>query len=268
MILRKGIHESKKNNKVIMNNIFANQHKYSFPYFAGWADGDGCFKTKNKHKLCYALLILNEEPVFQLSNLYKSSVTLSTPEKREWINTSGERKQTSLAGQRLIHFCKSVAPFLIEKQIKALEILKIKNIENYNCSFMEHDKKQFTEYLAGFLEAEGHFRYSQKYKQYGIKVSNYNETVIKFIKDNLKNFYNIEINYRKTENSKMTQGPNGKKGEVYTPSQKYIYSLIMGGQKSRPILKKILPFMTIDYKINSANKIINHKYRGENITND
>ena len=133
---------------------------------------------------------------------------------------------------------------------------------------MKHDKKQFTEYLAGFLEAEGHFRYSQKYKQYGIKVSNYNETVIKFIKDNLKNFYNIEINYCKTENSKMTQGPNGKKGEVYTPSQKYIYSLIMGGQKSRPILKKILPFMTIDYKINSANKIINHKYRGENITND
>ena len=51
MILRKGINESRKNNKIIMNNIFANQHKYSFPYFAGWADGDGCFKTKNKNKL-------------------------------------------------------------------------------------------------------------------------------------------------------------------------------------------------------------------------
>jgi hypothetical protein len=46
MIMREGLRTNKINDKIIMNNIFANEHKYSFPYFAGWADGDGSFVTK------------------------------------------------------------------------------------------------------------------------------------------------------------------------------------------------------------------------------
>lgn len=111
--MRQGLRESRKNNKIIMNNIFANQHQYSFPYFAGWADGDGSFKNveSNKKHSSYNLLIVNEEPVYQLSNLYQTSVLLGTPEKRQWINTSDTRKETALSGQRLIHFVKRLLLF-------------------------------------------------------------------------------------------------------------------------------------------------------------
>jgi len=70
MIMREGLRTNKINDKIIMNNIFANEHKYSFPYFAGWADGDGSFVTKiNTNRNLYQLHIVNEEPIYQLSNL-------------------------------------------------------------------------------------------------------------------------------------------------------------------------------------------------------
>ena len=80
--MREGIKENNKNNKIIMNNIFANQHKYSFPYFAGWADGDGSFKnveSKKVGKSSYNLLIVNEEPVYQLSNFSSMLYILCLP---------------------------------------------------------------------------------------------------------------------------------------------------------------------------------------------
>ena len=263
MIMRQGIRESRKNNKIIMNNIFANQHKYSFPYFAGWADGDGCFKNVESKKTSdsYTLLIVNEEPVYQLSNLYQTSVVLGTPEKREWINASDIRKETALCGQRLIHFCQKVAPFLIDKQNKALKILKKRGVENYSCSYMKHNKEQFTEYLAGFLEAEGHFMYKPKITQYGFKVNNYNKDLIEFIKDSLKKHFDIDVNVSEGKNAELKVGPNGRTGEKYFPKQKYIYAITVGGKKSKPILTKILPFMTIDYKIDAAKKILKHVFK-------
>ena len=262
MIMRQGIKENRKNNKIIMNNIFANQHEYSFPYFAGWADGDGCFKNVESKKTSdsYTLLIVNEEPVYQLSNLYQTSVVLGTPEKREWINASDIRKETALCGQRLIHFCQKVAPFLIDKQNKALKILKKRGVENYSCSYKKHNKEQFIEYLAGFLEAEGCFIYKLKITQYGVRVSNYNKNILEFIKDNLKKHFDIDVNIHQYKNAKLKVGPNGKTGEKYFPKQKYIYVIAMGGQKGMPVFKEILPYMTIDYKIDAVKKIINHDY--------
>lgn len=264
MIMRQGLKENNKNNKIIMNNIFANQHKYSFPYFAGWADGDGSFKnveSKKAGKSSYNLLIVNEEPVYQLSNLYQTSVLLGTPEKREWINTTDTRKETILFGQRLIHFCQKVAPFLIEKQSKALRILKRRGVENYSCSYMKHNKQQFIEYLTGFLEAEGTFSYRTDIHKYGFKVSNYNKNLIEFIRDNLKKHFDIDANIYESENCELRVGPNGKIGEKYSPKQKYIYIIAVSGKKSKPVLTKILPFMTIDYKIANAKKILKHVFK-------
>ena len=50
--------------------------------------------------------------------------------------------------------------------------------------------------------------------------------------------------------------------EKYFPKQKYIYTITaLGGKKSKPILTKILPFMTIDYKIDAAKKILKHVFK-------
>jgi hypothetical protein len=80
------------------------------------------------------------------------------------------KKINYLRGQRLIHFCKKVAPFLIEKQYKALEILRDKEIKDYNCSYMQHTREEFIQYLAGFLEAEGHFMYRPDIPSYGFQL--------------------------------------------------------------------------------------------------
>lgn len=264
MIMREGLRTNKINDKIIMNNIFANEHKYSFPYFAGWADGDGSFITKiNTNRNLYQLHIVNEEPVYQLSNLYKSSVLLSTPEKRKWMNAE-TRKYTALRGPRLIHFCEKVAPFLIEKQYKALRILKDHGIKDYSCNYMQHTREEFIQYLAGFLEAEGHFMYKPELPSYGFQLNNYCANVIKFIVDNFKKYFDIDINFKVRKSPKMSQGPNGKVSEfggvAYVPRQKEFYGISCGGKKGMPVFKEILPYMTIDYKIDAVKKIINHDY--------
>jgi hypothetical protein len=94
MIMREGLRTNKINDKIIMNNIFANEHKYSFPYFSGWADGDGSFVTKTKSntdKNLYQLYIVNEEPIYQLSNLYQSSVLLSYSRKKKMDKCRNEK---------------------------------------------------------------------------------------------------------------------------------------------------------------------------------
>jgi len=264
MIMREGIRENKENNKIIMNNVFANEAKYNFAYFAGWADGDGSFHPKS-NPITYELKIRNEEPVYQLSDLYRSSVRLAPTEKRKWLNESDRRKITQLYGHRFIHFCKNVAPFLIEKQSIALKALKLKGITDFKCSYMEHNKDQFIQYLAGFLEAEGHFMYKKKISLYGFQVYNYNEDVIKFIIHNLKKYLNIDVGFKIKKVTKMTQGPNGKVSEVggksYVRGQNQTYGINVSGKKSKPILEAILPYMRIDYKIEAANNIIKHDYK-------
>lgn len=254
MIMKEGIRHNKKNDKTIMNNIFKNEHKYSFAYFAGWADGDGCFDPVEQ-PTGYTLRIRNEEPVYQLADLYQTSVRLSTPDKRSWINESDPRKVTSLMSHRFIHFAKRVAPFLIDKQKIVLNALKGKGIKNYQCSYMQHDRKQFIEYLAGFLEAEGHFFYRPEQSKYGFEVFNYSENVIKFIKDNLKKYFNIERNINIKKVSKDVCGGR------YVANSEYTYGLNFAHQNAVPVLKEILPIMTIDYKIDAATKIINHEFK-------
>tara|TARA_R100001015_G_C4587246_1_gene143058 strand:+ start:138 stop:917 length:780 start_codon:yes stop_codon:yes gene_type:complete len=258
--MREGIRENKDNSKIIMNDVFHNEFKYSFAYFAGWADGDGCFHPKD-NPTSYELRIRNEEPVYQLSDLYRSSVRLATAEKREWLNESDRRKVTQLYGHRFIHFCKGVAPFLIEKQYLAIKGLELKGITDFKCSYKEHNKNEFIQYLAGFLEAEGHFQYSPKSYQYSVQVNNYNKDVIEFIVSNLKKYLNTEAHLVVKHVPKMTQGPNGKGGEVYERNQSETYFTMVSGKKAKPMLEAILPYMKIDYKIEAANNILKHDYK-------
>ncbi len=103
--------------------------------------------------------------------------------------------------------------------------------------------------------------YKPKITQYGFRVSNYNKNLIEFIKDNFKKHFDIDVNVSESKNVELKIGPNGRTGEKYSPKQKYIYYITMGGQKSKPILTKILPFMTIDYKIDAAKKILKHVFK-------
>lgn len=257
VMMREGV-KVKGNEKKIMNHIFSQEHKYNYAYFAGWADGDGCFTPKEDPAgpLNYCLRIRNEEPVYNLSDLFLSSVILSTPEKRPWINESDPRKYTTLSGVRFEHFCKKVAPFLIEKQQLAINGLRRKGIQ-FNCSYKQHNRDEFFAYLAGFAEAEGHFRYDLKRSNYQLEITNYNKDSIDFIEENIKKYLNINI-YRDMKKN----GGNWHERKGFKPSQDKTNRIsFIGNKKAVPVIKEILPYMMIDYKIETAKKIINHKYK-------
>ena len=110
MILLEGLDQRiLKDRNEIIKSIKENESKHSFAYFAGWADGDGSF-LKNE---TYVLKIQYEEPLFAFNQLYKTSILLSTPDKREWINESDPRKFVTLSSLRYNHFCENVLPFIV-----------------------------------------------------------------------------------------------------------------------------------------------------------
>ena len=126
MILLEGLDQRiLKDRNEIIKSIKENESKHSFAYFAGWADGDGSF-LKNE---TYVLKIQYEEPLFAFNQLYKTSILLSTPDKREWINESDPRKFVTLSSLRYNHFCENVLPFIVGLAVALLCL----NATSFTC---------------------------------------------------------------------------------------------------------------------------------------
>ena len=118
MILKQGIRMNKTNWPDILNHLDKNKDNFNWAYHAGWADGDGTF-TNN----FYDLRIVEENPVYNLANMFLTSVCLSTPEKRPGHgNPNNPRKITRLNSKRFIYFADKVMPFIIENWLEPVKI--------------------------------------------------------------------------------------------------------------------------------------------------
>lgn len=259
-ILLPGINIKTKTNKKIVNeHVLNNEDNINYAYHAGLADGDGCFTKQNE----YSLKMLYEEPIHQLHHLYLASVTLMTRDKRSWVNEYEPRKSINLTSIRLTHFIKKVAPFLIEKQNKALSILNKKGINDYSCNYKQHNKQEFLSYLAGFIDAEGSVEFRPNKSKYSVSWSNYNLEIIEFIKDNLKKYLDLDTKITILKHKKEVTFKNKTTADVdkkYFRKSKFTYITNISGQKSIPLLKQIVDLLTIPPKKENALKIINHTY--------
>jgi hypothetical protein len=252
MILLEGLDQRiLKDRNEIIKSIKENESKHSFAYFAGWADGDGSF-LKNE---TYVLKIQYEEPLFAFNQLYKTSILLSTPDRREWINESDPRKFVTLSSLRYNHFCENVLPFIVGyKRNKIINYLDKKNINTSDVSYKQHTKEEFCQWFAGFAEAEGHFSGKSN-----IDIGNSDKAPIEFISDSLKKFFNIEIPFKTYKMSDEVEGKYSRilqfkdnQGNIlkqYTRKAKEKYKILIPGRFVKKYLyQHMIDHMTIPYK--------------------
>jgi hypothetical protein len=251
MILKQGLTLNETNWPIILENLEKNKDTFNWAYHAGWADGDGCFSNKT-----YNLRITEEDPVYNLANVFLSSVTLTTPEKRPGHgNPNNPRKLVQLNSKRIIYFINEVMPYIIEKRKQCYKIL-----EKYNVSkrypYLMFDEKTFISYLTGFCEAEATFYYTKKISKYSIDISNSNLKLLKYLSkwlDYLKikhGFYKVNKEGKYEFNKKYAPGR--------MINRKNCYRIYISGENAIPLLEKMIPHMLIPKKLNNAKSIVEH----------
>ena len=256
MILKKGIGMNKKNWPIILENLEKNKDTFNWAYHAGWADGDGCF-SKN----VYSLKITEENPVYNLANIFLTSVLLTTPENRPgYGNPNNPRKCTQLTSKRVTYFVNEVMPFIIEKRKQCYKIL-----EKYKVSkrypYLMFDEKTFISYLTGFCEAEGTFYYTQKFSKYCIDIPNSNLKLLKYLSK--------WLNYLKIKHGLYKVNKEGvyEFNKTYDPgrmiNRKNCYRIYISGKNAVPLLKQMIPHMLIPDKLKNAKGIVEHFKKNE-----
>lgn len=235
---------------------FSNQER---KYFAGMADGDGCFRKKGR-TIAFVLELREDasEPISALAKIFDGTV-------RKKINLKSKNTKPSLIlelyGMKVFLFSLCVYPYLLEKKNLVKEIILNSKI-NKKIKFKfneEMDKKRFSfEYLAGYTDAEGSIqmclthqkgwkgKITSGYKFRYNLCSNDHEH-LSFIKNNLlKMGYNFRKdyieNYKNRKNCKPT---------------KHIY-LKGGPQEHLKLYEKILPFCKIQNKIKKMKDTSNY----------
>ena len=251
MILKKGIRLNKVNWPIIYSHLEKNKDTFNWAYHAGWADGDGCF-TKTE----YGLRIVEENPVYNLANMFLSSVTLTTPEKRPGHgNPNNPRKFTQLNSKRFVYFADKVMPFIIEKRKQCYKLLIKQNVYK-KYPYLMFDEKTFISYLTGFCEAEGTFYYAKKISKYAVVIPNNNLKLLKYISK--------WLHYLKITHGFYTVAKEG----IYEFNKKYApgrmayrkkgYRIHISGKNSVSLLKQMIPHMLIPNKIKNAKAIVEH----------
>jgi hypothetical protein len=251
MILKKGIGINKENWPIILENLEKNKDTFNWAYHAGWADGDGTFTNGS-----YGLKITEEKPVYNLADVFLTSVLLTTPEKRPGHgNPNNPRKLTKLSSKRAVYFIDKVMPFIIEKRKACYKIL-IKRNENKRYPYLMFDEKTFISYLTGFCEAEGTFYYTEKSSHFGFSIPNSNLKLLKYLSKWL-NYLKIKHGFYKV-NKEGNYEFNKKNAPGRMINRKNCYRIYISGKNALPLLEKMIPHMLIPKKLNNAKGIVAH----------
>ena len=233
-------------------------------YFAGMADGDGCFRKKNKNKTIAFVLELKEdasEPISALAEIFDGTV-------RKKFNFKNKNTKPSLIlelfGIKAFLFSLCVYPYLLEKKNLVKEIIlnsKINKKINFDFNKKINEKNFSFEYLAGYTDAEGSIQMSLRHQKgwkgkitsgykFRYALTSNDHEHLSFIKNNLlKMGYNFRKDY--IENYK-----NRKDSLIRKPT-KYIY-LKGGPEEHLKLYEKILPFCKIQNKIKKMKDTLNY----------
>jgi hypothetical protein len=224
-------------------------------YHAGMADGDGCFKYRNKSKkdsLVYQLRLIDKNIIQEISDLYETKITLDKKVKKHHC----QRYVTTLNGSNAIHFYKKVYPYLIEKRKKVEEMSeKFIKLERFPVS----QDARFM-WLAGYFDAEGSITVSNEYNK---KSNNYNiKMIVRLTSTDLKvlrfasKLLNRWFNSGKTE---TIIGIHIKK--KYAERHKKCYDLRLSQMTKIHLFAKVfLPFIKVQRKIKKFKKVINYAH--------
>jgi len=236
--------EYKKLDKLLNNNIH-NVPRSFWAYHAGMADGDGSLETKKSGGISYTLQLCDLEPISELGEFYDVKV-----KKYIYINPNwNDSFEVKIYGYKAIHFFKMIAPYMKEKKLETINIIRSREPKYNPCKINLTD---CINWLSGYMDAEGSFKIKQQYdkkrKKYSTlcsvgfhstdkRIIDYVENLLKFL---LKNDDAIKI-YTFIKNRKKIK-----------------YSIIVSYQDVQLKLGEILkPNMRLKRKIININKLNN-----------
>ena len=236
--------EYKKLDKLLNNNIH-NVPRSFWAYHAGMADGDGALETKKCGGISYKLQLCDLEPISELGEFYDVKV-----KKFIYINPNwNDSFEVTIHGYKAIHFFKMIAPYMKEKKLETINIIRSREPKYNPCKINLTD---CINWLSGYMDAEGSFKVKQQYdkkrKKYSTlcsvgfhstdkRIIDYVENLLKFL---LKNDDAIKI-YTFIKNRKKIK-----------------YSIIVSYQDVQLKLGEILkPNMRLKRKIININKLNN-----------
>tara|TARA_R110000824_G_scaffold15372_3_gene64725 strand:- start:2538 stop:3437 length:900 start_codon:yes stop_codon:yes gene_type:complete len=243
------INNIKRNNykeldKLLNNNIH-NVPRSFWAYHAGMTDGDGCIARAKNGQISYKLQLCDLEPISELAEFYDVLVKKCVFKNPNW-NDSFE---VTIHGYKAIHFFKMIAPYMKEKKLETINIIRSKEPRYNPCKINLTD---CINWLSGYMDAEGTFKVKQNYdktrkKYYPLcavgffstnkRIIDYVENLLKFL---LKNDDAIKI-YPSIKNRKKIK-----------------YNLLISYQDVQLKLGEILkPNMRLKRKIIHINKLNN-----------
>ena len=243
------INNIKRNNykeldKLLNNNIH-NVPRSFWAYHAGMTDGDGCIYRAKNGQISYKLQLCDLEPISELGEFYDVLVKKCVFKNPNW-NDSFE---VTIHGYKAIHFFKMIAPYMKEKKLETINIIRSKE-PRYNPGKI--NLTDCINWLSGYMDAEGTFKVKQNYdktrkKYYPLcavgffstnkRIIDYVENLLKFL---LKNDDAIKI-YPSIKNRKKIK-----------------YNLLISYQDVQLKLGEILkPNMRLKRKIIHINKLNN-----------
>lgn len=239
----------------------------SWPYIAGWVDGDGFIGKLNKKTYGVMLKIADKEPVEMLSELFKCSLAQEQMDKRSlYLKPPKRRYYVVIRGKKALYLAKKIAPFVMEKTKNLY-----KTLEYYECNekfpYMQLNDEDFINYLVGFSEAEGCFIcYSEK-SNYVYNVSNTNLNLLTYLERRLKQlgFFKFKIITSQKEGFYFfNKGATDKM--IY---RKTSYRLVMSGYALLDFYNLIKDKLIINRKKEKVLTTIEHftDYRGTSYNN-
>tara|TARA_R110002096_G_scaffold251200_2_gene443931 strand:+ start:1413 stop:2312 length:900 start_codon:yes stop_codon:yes gene_type:complete len=229
----------------LLNNNIHNVPRSFWAYHAGMTDGDGCIARAKNGQISYKLQLCDLEPISELAEFYDVLVKKCVFKNPNW-NDSFE---VTIHGYKAIHFFKMIAPYMKEKKLETINIIRSKEPRYNPCKINLTD---CINWLSGYMDAEGTFKVKQRYdktrkKYYPLcavgffstnkRIIDYVENLLKFL---LKNDDAIKI-YPSIKNRKKIK-----------------YNLLISYQDVQLKLGEILkPNMRLKRKIIHINKLNN-----------
>jgi hypothetical protein len=232
-----------------------------YSYMAGWTDGDGCLHVSkiNKSQNRFILKITDIEPLLFFKNKLnlENKILFKKPDKRGF--KTKPMYALTINSKKALPFIKNIAPYLIEKQFKAIEYIKAFEGEVENFSHKQHTDEEFFAWLAGYIEAEGHIKAKIRkqlkkkmnkeyvFTEIYIQLVNTNLDVMQFVTDKLKKL-NILDSKIILQKQIPKSRPCIKTGKVY--ARKPLYRLFAGSTNFLKLQEKIVDYFIISRKKN------------------
>ena len=238
------------------------------------ADGDGALETKKCGGISYKLQLCDLEPISELGEFYDVKV-----KKFIYINPNwNDSFEVTIHGYKAIHFFKMIAPYMKEKKLETINIIRSREPKYNPCKINLTD---CINWLSGYMDAEGSFKVKQQYdkkrKKYSTlcsvgfhstdkRIIDYVENLLKFL---LKNDDAIKI-YPSIKNRKKIkysitvsyQDVQLKLGEILKPNMRLKRKIIHINKLNNMCIVKMKfkkKFGTIDFNNPEHLKQYNNK---------